>query len=45
MQEIKEKLLQAIEAAKSAKSADALEKEVDDELWPLPKYSEVLFIY
>ena len=26
MQEIKEKLLQAIEAAKSAKSADALEK-------------------
>ena len=25
--------------------ADALEKEVDDELWPLPKYSEMLFIY
>ena len=26
-------------------AADALEKEVDDELWPLPKYSEMLFIY
>ncbi len=24
--------------------ADALEKEVADELWPLPKYMEMLFI-
>ena len=27
------------------KTADALETEVDDELWPLPKYSEMLFAY
>ena len=26
-------------------AVDALEKEVDDKLWPLPKYSEMLFIY
>ncbi|MPN47859.1 Glutamine synthetase [bioreactor metagenome] len=26
-------------------SADRLEKLVDDELWPLPKYREMLFIY
>jgi glutamine synthetase len=24
--------------------ADALEKVVADDLWPLPKYSEILFI-
>ena len=24
---------------------DRLEKLVDDELWPLPKYREMLFIY
>ena len=24
---------------------DRLEKLVDDELWPLPKYRELLFIY
>ena len=24
--------------------ADALEREVADELWPLPKYQEMLFI-
>ena len=24
---------------------DRLEKMVDDELWPLPKYRELLFIY
>lgn len=27
------------------KVADKLEVEVDDDLWPLPKYSELLFIY
>ena len=27
------------------KVADALETEVDDTLWPLPKYSEMLFVY
>ena len=26
-------------------SADALENEIDDDLWPLPKYGELLFIY
>jgi glutamine synthetase len=26
-------------------AADGLEKEVDDKLWPLPKYAEMLFIY
>jgi glutamine synthetase len=25
-------------------TADALEKVVADDLWPLPKYSEILFI-
>jgi glutamine synthetase type III len=24
---------------------DELETEVDDNMWPLPKYSEMLFIY
>ena len=32
----------AMEAVRS--SADALEKVVADDLWPLPKYSEILFI-
>lgn len=27
------------------KFADALELVVDDRLWPLPKYREMLFIY
>ena len=27
------------------KEVDALEKLVSDELWPLPKYREMLFIY
>jgi len=27
------------------KAADRLEKSIDDELWPLPKYREMLFIY
>ncbi len=27
------------------KSVDGLEKEVDDSIWPLPKYGEMLFIY
>ena len=27
------------------RTADTLETEVDDELWPLPKYSEMLFAY
>jgi glutamine synthetase len=26
-------------------AGDALEKEVDDSIWPLPKYKELLFIY
>ena len=26
-------------------SADSLEKEVDDSIWPLPKYRELLFVY
>jgi glutamine synthetase len=26
-------------------AVDALEREVDDAIWPLPKYSEMLFIY
>jgi glutamine synthetase len=25
-------------------AADALEKVVSDDLWPLPKYSEILFV-
>ena len=27
------------------KAADALEYLVDDRLWPLPKYREMLFVY
>jgi glutamine synthetase len=26
-------------------AVDKLEQEVDDDLWPLPKYGEMLFIY
>jgi glutamine synthetase len=26
-------------------AADGLEKEVDDAIWPLPKYRELLFVY
>ena len=32
----------AMEAARAA--ADTLEKVVADDLWPLPKYSEILFV-
>ena len=35
-------VLPAMEAAREV--ADRLEKVVPDELWPLPKYSEILFI-
>ncbi len=37
-----EKLLPAMDAVRAA--ADALERVVADDLWPLPKYSEILFI-
>jgi len=30
---------------KVRESADALELLVDDQLWPLPKYREMLFVY
>jgi glutamine synthetase len=30
--------------AKVREVADRLEKEVSDDLWPLPKYSEILFV-
>jgi glutamine synthetase len=36
------RLLPAMEAVRLA--ADGLEKIVADDLWPLPKYSEILFI-
>ena len=36
-------ILDAMTAVRTA--ADALEHEVDDELWPLPKYREMLFVY
>jgi glutamine synthetase len=39
---IHDSVVPAMEAVRSA--ADALEKVVADDLWPLPKYSEVLFI-
>ena len=35
--------ISAMDAVRSI--ADALELEVDDDLWPMPKYSELLFIY
>jgi glutamine synthetase len=31
--------------ARCARPADALELLVDDQLWPLPKYREMLFVY
>ena len=31
--------------AELRKLVDSLEVEVDDVLWPLPKYSELLFVY
>ena len=50
-----DKLQKAIKAESSAKiisamtdlraAGDGLEKEVDDSVWPLPKYGEMLFIY
>jgi glutamine synthetase len=39
----KDKVIPAMLKARTA--ADALESMVDDELWPLPKYREMLFIY
>jgi glutamine synthetase len=30
---------------KVREAADALELLVDDQLWPLPKYREMLFVY
>jgi glutamine synthetase len=39
---IHDKVVPAMEAARAA--ADRLEKVVADDLWPLPKYSEILFI-
>lgn len=38
-----EEILSAMSALRLA--VDALEKDVDDEVWPLPKYREMLFIY
>jgi len=31
--------------AETRKIVDALEKVVSDEMWPLPKYREMMFIY
>lgn len=31
-------------SAELCKLVDTLEKQVDDDLWPLPKYREMLFI-
>jgi glutamine synthetase len=39
----KDEILPAL--SKVRKSADALEYLVDDRLWPLPKYREMLFVY
>ncbi|MBI4229636.1 MAG: glutamine synthetase III [Planctomycetes bacterium] len=39
----RDKVLPAMDAVREA--ADALERIVDDELWPLPKYREMLFVY
>ena len=38
-----EEILSSMEKLRTA--VDRLEKEVDDTLWPLPKYGEMLFIY
>jgi glutamine synthetase len=37
------KIIEAMSALREA--ADALENEIDDELWPLPKFGELLFVY
>jgi len=37
------KIIKAMDKLRSA--VDGLEKEVDDAIWPLPKYGEMLFIY
>ena len=37
-----DKVIPAMDAVRAA--ADRLEKVVADDLWPLPKYSEILFI-
>jgi glutamine synthetase len=39
---MRDKVIPAMEDAREA--ADKLEKVVADDLWPLPKYSEILFI-
>jgi glutamine synthetase len=39
---MRDKVVPAMETARAA--ADKLEKVVADDLWPLPKYSEILFI-
>jgi glutamine synthetase len=39
---MREEVIPAMEAARAA--ADKLEKVVADDLWPLPKYAEILFI-
>jgi glutamine synthetase len=41
--ESSEKIIAAM--LKVREAGDALEKEVDDNTWPLPKYGEMLFIY
>ena len=38
-----EKIIDALRALRAI--IDALELDVDDDLWPLPKYREMLFIY
>ena len=38
-----EEILEAM--TRLRKSVDALEKILPDDLWPLPKYREMLFIY
>ena len=39
---VQERVLPAMAAVREV--ADRLEKVVPDDLWPLPKYSEILFI-
>jgi glutamine synthetase len=39
---MRDEVIPAMDAAREV--ADRLEKVVADDLWPLPKYSEVLFI-
>ena len=39
----RDKVLPAMEQVREA--ADSLELVVDDDLWPLPKYREMLFVY